>query len=352
MHVLVIGQGIAGTWLSFFLEKAGITCTVIDDAQPNSATRVASGVINPVTGRQVAVTWQANTVLPFAKRSYQQLGEQLGKNLLHENGIVSFPLVSQMEEAYHKKIKAGCTYVSLMEQDHNLKDFFNYQLAEMLIKPAFGINLQQLLDSWRIKLQREGNLLDIAFEEEKLVITNNGLLYRGIKCDYLFYCQGIGVSRSKYWKALPFSLKKGEALLVDIPELPKKFIYKFGNITLVPWHTGHWWVGSTYEANFCNDNPTEAFRQKIDFFLQQTLKVPYSISGHLAAVRPATAERRPFAGLHPIENRIGILGGLGTKGVSLAPWLAWQICELLTNQRMIEPEVDVCRFKELLDNTA
>ena len=39
-------------------------------------------------------------------------------------------------------------------------------------------------------------------------------------------------------------------------------------------------------------------------------------------IRPASRNRRPFVGLHAKYNKIGILNGLGSKGVSLAPYCA------------------------------
>ena len=53
---LVIGQGIAGTWLSYFLLKQGKSVLVIDQWDEHSASHVASGIINPITGRNFVKT--------------------------------------------------------------------------------------------------------------------------------------------------------------------------------------------------------------------------------------------------------------------------------------------------------
>lgn len=345
MHVLVIGQGIAGTWLSFFLEKAGISCTVMDAMQANSASRVASGVINPVTGRQVSVTWQADVLLPFARQAYTEMEALLQKKLLSENGIIAFPPTEQMLAAYDAKIAEGCVYVSRHGNGQMYQQYFTYHQPEVLIQPAYGIDLQQMLAGWRHYLAGQGRLVEAGFAEEKLEVSANKVIYGGLEADYVFYCQGVAAAGSVYWQGLPFSFNKGEALLVQIDGLPRGYLYKFGITTLVPWHTGAWWLGSTYDNHFTNDEPTPGFRQRMELFLQHTLKLPYTITGHLAAIRPATVERRPFAGLHPVAERVGILGGLGTKGVSLAPWLGWQISQLLATGQMPEPAVDVRRFR-------
>lgn len=45
---LVIGQGLAGTLLSFHMEKNGIDHVVVDVPMEDSATRAAAGLINPI----------------------------------------------------------------------------------------------------------------------------------------------------------------------------------------------------------------------------------------------------------------------------------------------------------------
>ena len=62
-EVLIIGQGISGTWLSYYLEKNKVDHFVIDQADSQSASRQAGGLINPVTGRNKVKTWLAEHVV-------------------------------------------------------------------------------------------------------------------------------------------------------------------------------------------------------------------------------------------------------------------------------------------------
>jgi glycine/D-amino acid oxidase-like deaminating enzyme len=61
---LIVGQGLAGTWLSYYLSQQGISFVIINSASQASASKVASGVINPVTGRRMVQTWIIEEVLP------------------------------------------------------------------------------------------------------------------------------------------------------------------------------------------------------------------------------------------------------------------------------------------------
>src|SRR5438046_7032667 len=49
---LIIGQGLSGTWLSWFLARENRSFLIIDKNEPITPSKVSSGVINPVTGRR------------------------------------------------------------------------------------------------------------------------------------------------------------------------------------------------------------------------------------------------------------------------------------------------------------
>ena len=66
---IIVGQGICGTFLSWNLLKKGKSVLVIDEANPYSSSKVANGVINPVTGRRIVTVWMADELFPFCKKS-------------------------------------------------------------------------------------------------------------------------------------------------------------------------------------------------------------------------------------------------------------------------------------------
>ncbi|HEY8971175.1 MAG TPA: FAD-dependent oxidoreductase, partial [Puia sp.] len=82
--------------------------------------------------------------------------------------------------------------------------------------------------------------------------------------------------------------------------------------------------------------------------LRDWLKPSFRILDHIASVRPATLERRPFVGFHPLHPPVGILNGMGTKGCSLAPYFAHQLVQHMTHGKPIRPDADVRRFTKIL----
>ncbi len=101
--------------------------------------------------------------------------------------------------------------------------------------------------------------------------------------------------------------------------------------SLIPWSGDIFWLGSTYLWEFDNVDPTPGFRQFAETWLKQTVKLPCKVLDHKAAVRPATPERRPFVGFHPLYPKVGIFNGMGTKGCSLGPFFAQQLAKHLRN---------------------
>jgi glycine/D-amino acid oxidase-like deaminating enzyme len=160
----------------------------------------------------------------------------------------------------------------------------------------------------------------------------------------------VGGFENIYFRNLPYAASKGEALLVEIPGLPVTHILK-KSYSLVPWKEHIFWLGSTYLWEFDNALPSPGFYQLAERWLQQFLKCPFRIHDHLAAIRPATLERRPFVGMHPLYPRMGIFNGMGTKGCSLAPYFARQLLEYLQSGKPIQPEADVSRFRQLLSRS-
>ena len=347
---IIIGGGISGSFLSYYLLKEGKTVLVIDDEKPNAATKVASGVINPVTGRRVVSTWMIDDLLPFIWDAYNEMSHALQEQIITQKNVLAFPASFEMKEAYNKRLLEENSFIKpvAIEKEKEMTSFFNFIFSCVEISPAYLINLHTLLQKWKEKLLSTNSLLIEVFDESHLQIKDEFVLYKNIAAQKIIYCNGIAAYSSPYWKNLPATFIKGEALIAQINDLPTNNIYKIGSLMLTPWYNDLWWIGSSYENNYADDTPTGLFRkqklQELSMFLKSDLKIQDQVS----SIRPATVERRPFAGLHPQHINIGILNGMGTKGCSLAPWFAKQFAKHLVHETAIDSTVDVKRFTRLL----
>ena len=346
---LIVGQGISGTFLSWYLGQHGMRYMVIDDQKPNSASRVAAGIINPVTGRRMVKTWMIDELIPFAKFVYSTLGNELNIHAITECRVRDFFPTPQMRSAFMTRMEEDSSYLDMADQSDYAQQL-NYSFGYGTIRPAFLIHLQDILAAWRIKLETDGNLIGQTINVDELSVSDNGVRYQNIEAKKIIFCDGAGAAATTWFGALPFAYNKGECLLVEIPGLARNSILKKG-ISLVPLYDDVFWAGSTYEWHYEDDQPSAAFYKRTVTLLKDFLKIPFNVVGHEAALRPATLERRPFVGFHPGNPAIGILNGMGTKGCSLAPYYARQLADHLYNGREIDPSVDVRRFNNLLKRT-
>ena len=344
---LLIGQGICGTWLSFFLEKAGYSFIIIDEASENSASKIAAGIINPVTGRRIVKTWMIDELLPIVRQLYSELGSAIGVSAIEQKNIIDFFPSPQMKLAFTDRLSKDSSYLSEPADENSFRSFFTYDFGYGEIQPCYLINLPAILPSYRNRLFGNKTLIAEHFDFSQLSVSVDSVRYKNIIADKIIFCDGIAASQNPYFKNLPFAPNKGEALWIEAPALPDTHIFKKG-MNVVPWSKNIFWVGSSYEWEFENNQPTDSFRERTNRLLKFWLKVPFKIIDHKASVRPATIERRPFIGFHPAHPSVGIFNGMGTKGCSLAPYFAKQWVQQLIEKAPVHAEADISRFARVL----
>lgn len=345
---IIVGQGICGTFLSYYLQKAGKSVLVIDNPQSNTASKIASGIINPVTGRRIVKTWLIEELLPFALRAYKTVGKEVNASLIKQCNVLDFFATPQMKEAFESRIDEEPDVLSSVKNNDEQEAYFRFNYGIGEINPCYLTDVQTLLFLWRQKLKKEQAIIEESFNWNDFEIIKEGVRYKEFIAEKIIFCSGVGDAINPYFQKLPFAFNKGEALITYIPGLPQNYIYKQG-INIVPWKEKDlFWIGSDYSWNYTDLQPTEAFKKRTQEQLSYLLKLPFTVTDHIASERPANVERRPFVGLHPIYNSIGILNGTGTKGCTLAPYFAHQLTQHLLHQTPIEPLADVKRFMRVL----
>lgn len=334
--------------LSWFLHKEGKSFLVLDAAAGNTASKAAAGVINPVTGRRYVISWMADELFDFANLSYGEIGTYLQASFLHPKSIIDFFPSAQMRNAFVDRISENDMYLHPYPDQNLFNDAFNYDFGCGEIRPAYTVHMQLLLDLWRQKLLEQGTIREEVFEVDHLKTEPDGIRYNDIEAGKIIFCDGIAATENPWFSLLPFSANKGEALIIACKDLNREHIFKRGMMLVPLPEDGLFWLGSTYQWEFENNEPSEAFFTAANGLLQHWLKKPYTVVSHLAAIRPATLERRPFVGFHPQHPSVGILNGMGTKGASLAPFFAHQLAQHLVYNFPIAPEADVNRFQRIL----
>ncbi|TAD82720.1 MAG: FAD-dependent oxidoreductase, partial [Bacteroidetes bacterium] len=226
----------------------GVSVMVVDGPMANgsSASSASSGIINPVTGRRVAETWLADTLLPFALEAYGAIGALLRENLLEARSktdaptpliaataICDFFTAPDRQLTFEKKANQGSLFLSWPTHPQAWQQHLHYPFGYGIIQPAYLVQVQALLIQWRQYLAKKQLLLNQPFNAASLSITSQNIQYQDITAKAILFCDGAWAAESSYFKNVPFALNKGEALVVEIPDLPQTNILKKG-LSLVP----------------------------------------------------------------------------------------------------------------------
>ncbi|PZR25699.1 MAG: FAD-dependent oxidoreductase [Citrobacter freundii] len=345
---LIIGQGVCGSFLSYYLQKEGKSVMVLDDANPDSPSRIAAGIINPVTGRRLVTVWMVDEVLPYAWKAYTEIGADLDVQAISQRNIIDFFPNPFMRESFLQKIETGDQYVHAYPEQNHFNTYFNYEFGCGEIRPVYTAHLENIIPAWRSILQKAGFIREEKFDLAALEVFPDKVVYKDITASKIIFCDGTSSFDNPYFKQLPFAPNKGEALIASIPGLPDHNIYKKSMMIVPLAEKDHFWIGASYVWNFDNADPTKEFRESTENVLKSWLKIPFTIVDHRSGLRPATLERRPFAGIHPLHPSVAILNGMGTKGCSLGPFFAKQLTDHLLYDLPIAKDAEVKRFSKVL----
>jgi glycine/D-amino acid oxidase-like deaminating enzyme len=344
---IIVGQGLSGSLLAMELMAQGSSVLVVDDDTQGIASKVAGGIINPVTGKRLVTSWMAGVLLPFAADVYNKLSIKWNVPLLQPTALLEFHFTHEGRSLFDEKMNTGNEYLYAATNEERWQEYFRFNYGIGVISPGYVLDIRTLLAHCRKDLQQTNALLSEKFMMDECEITSASIIYRHVRAKKIIFCDGAKGSKNPYFQRLPWSEDKGEALIVSIPGLPRAHIFKQG-ISIIPWQDDLFWVGAAHDWKFTDMNPTPAFRQKVTEQLDYWLRLPYIIIDHLVAQRPANLERKPFVGLHPGEDAVGILNGMGGKGCSLAPYFAVQLAHHLVHGSPILPDADVRRFERIL----
>lgn len=339
---LIIGQGLAGTALGFRLKKAGKSIRIFDLASENNSSRIAAGLYNPVTGRKMVKTWNADLLFPEICPFYREL-----EAVTHQKFLLETPIYRPFVSIEEQNEWMGNSSDPSFEQ--YLAAIFTHSQSESIHDPFGGVmlcqsgwlNIALLLDAMKGYFEKE--LIDTKFDENLLKQGEGVWFYDDLQIGALIFCNGLGAMKSSFFGGLPFAPVKGEILEVKQNYCPE-FILNRGVFRV---HLGNQIhrVGSTYTKHDLDLGPTESAKSEILTRLDDLIKIkPEEIVSHRIGIRPATRDRKPFLGKHPYQENVYIFNGFGAKGVSLVPFFSKMMTQYLLDQQPISKEVDITRY--------
>ncbi|MBL3657091.1 NAD(P)/FAD-dependent oxidoreductase [Fulvivirga sediminis] len=343
---LIVGQGLAGSALAHHLLALNKKILVIDENRENTSSKVAGGLYNPITGRKMVKTWKADTLFPFMHEFYQNIEKQLNTKFLYDTPIYR-PFISMEEQNEWMGKSATPEYSLFIKKVHqgNLYDFSKDKFGGVELNYSGYLAVPKYLEAYQQHLKAQGCFLEDKFVYNDLEVGAEEVKYKDITCRKIIFCDGLGSLDGKYFSWLPFRPVKGEVIQLRA-NIELRHIINRG-VFVVKKDDNYFEVGSNYDNKNMDLEPTEKAREEILGKMSDITDFSYKITDQRAGIRPATADRRPIIGMHPEYKTIGIFNGLGTKGVSLAPFFAHQYVEYLEADKELMNEVNINRYFSL-----
>ncbi len=347
---IIIGQGLAGSCLALQLLRRGKKVIVFDQPQNNRASAVAAGLFNPVTGKRLTKAWEADKVFPYLFQFYAEAEESLGQKFFYPQPIYQ-PFVSIAEqndwmarsESRELKKFVERIFTESVYGDQTYDDF-----GGILINHTGYLNTNLFMQGLRLVLEKENAYQPHYFDISLLKIRNDKVNYKNYEGTNIIFCEGLGSLKNPLFGWVPIIPLKGETLSISIKEKPKAIFNR--GVYLVPSgreREEEYLAGATYQPNDHTEGISTTAKAELEEKISALIKIPFKTNFQNWGIRPSTRDRRPVLGAHPLYKNVIAFNGLGTKGVSLAPYFSDLLADWLCHEAEIPSEINIARFKAL-----
>lgn len=322
--VLIVGQGLAGTLLGWACEQAAIRFRVADASSAHSASAVAAGIINPITGQRLVKSWRADTLVAPARQVYRAIEAELATTVWREMRIRRRFANDREREIWARKSATGelAPFVGAADAD----GFWIEGGAQV----ETATLLARMRDRWLARGQLMKTSLDLADEIGRYEVVID--------------CRGPGATRrGGAFDFVPWEFSKGELIEAEVEGLVPDVILNRGHWVL-PLGEGRALVGATHEPGCLDPTPTEAAALELQASAEALTGRSVNVRRSRCGIRVNVPDKRPVVGRHPSLSTYGVACGLGAKGALWAPLLATQWVQHLTTGTAFDPEIDVRRW--------
>ena len=340
---IIVGSGLASIMFAEQLRTHQKSFVVISD-RSQQASLVASGLYNPVVLKRFTAAWNAASHLETAIPKYISLEKLLG---------VKLDYVVPIHRVFNSVQEQNNWFLACDKP--LLTPFLNPKLVDNKnnsVKAPFGfgevnatgrIDTQKLIEAYRTFLSQMNQYISATFDYEALIETPEGLCYESIQAKHIVFTEGFGIHKNPYFKQLPLEGTKGELITIYAPQLQLTPILK-SSIFVIPMEGDHYLVGSTYEWTDKTNIPTSEAKSQLLEKLERLVTCDFEVVNQRAGIRPTVSDRRPLVGRHPNHQKMYVLNGLGTRGVSIAPAMAEALYAFIETDAPLPEEIDISRF--------
>ena len=329
---LIIGQGLAGSLLGWELIQRGFAVLIVDNGMEN-ASKVAAGLINPITGMRFVKSDDVDTLLPAARNCYRRLEAHFHQSFFIEKPMVRIFNGETEVVGARKRLKNRDyePYIAHLEPRENQMEPISSPFGFLEQRQTGYLLTRPLLNSLRDYFNSHESYLRSDFNYNEIELEPH-LKWRDLNPGQIIFCEGYRAIQNPWFSWLPFQPVKGEILTLEHETTIPDKILNYGN-WLIPLTSNQIKIGATYDREHLNTEVTQEAKDELLARLGQLSAelTNTSVINHEANVRPGTLDRNPFIGRHPKLSNLFIFNGFGSKGSLQIPWFSYHFAEYLLN---------------------
>lgn len=347
---IVVGLGLAGIALCETLEQHNKTFVVFDDGSQKSST-VAGGLYNPVILKRFTKVWLAREQLAIAIPFYQHLEQKFKETYDYKVPVYRrFTSVEEQNLWFEAADKPGLGEFMSLQLHKNQNKYIDAPFGFGEVLQTGRLATAHLQQTYTHYLKQQQKLQEETFELSAMELTENAVVYKGVKARQIVFADGFGMKSNPYFNYLPLNGTKGQLVTIEAPQLQLDFVLK-SSVFIIPQGNNQYRIGATYEWDDKTNETTDAAKTQLLTKLETFMKCPYKVVNQEAGIRPTVTDRRPLVGRHPEHKNVYLLNGMGSRGVMIAPYIAKELYQYIEAEKPLNPGIDIQRFIKKYVNT-
>lgn len=358
--VTVFGAGISGTAISNSLSQRGLSVLLVDPHTSEDAPGPPAALVNPATGRQATMSWEAEACLRSLRSFLNTLKDFApDATLISESGVIrpaiSPALVEGFKDSLHK-YDWPTGWIRWMGKDEveYLNPFMAPNEGALFLDVGFTVFVDEYLNTTRRYLRskgvrceyrnavyrsKNGNYgFDIEFENGEILHSDRVIVAAGHQSPFF-----------NDWEYLQLHRVKGQIGLFQAEHdlnweygtSAMGYCLRLGPRGLV--------IGSTYEHHFEDLGTTEFALKQIRNKLKKifpSLSDTVTLVQQMAGVRVTSPNKLPVIGHHPQKKQLYIYSALGSKGFLFSHYVADILADNIVHEVAIPDELCTTRFMQ------
>lgn len=317
--IVIAGQGIAGSMLAWACERAGIAFRIFDPGHAKAASRVAAGLVSPLTGQRLVPTWRFSEWRDPVLAIYREMETELGVPIVRELRIERRFRNTRQRELFCSRIERPEVAPWVESVGHHA----------LILRGAFqvdtGVLIARLRERWRQRGELQNSTVPTALDGET---------------ETIIWCTGAvpppGLS-------IPWEPSRGEIVRGELAGLAHDTVLNDGQWVL-PMNGTEVIVGALFDRDDLTVGVTTVGQAELMAAAERLTGRSLTAARGDSGIRVNVPDRRPVAGWADTRQRVGVLGSLAAKGALWAPMLAQQWCADGLAGDQLDPAVRVARF--------